>query len=187
MKSSWVIRGLVLVGALGLWGCTGEEDPATDAVDTDTVVEDTDVDDPTETVVEDTGVDTDTDVGPVDQTFIRYTWVVDRWPNENRIEAMCDGKMVFEQVDFLSPSGLYEVRLDVEPGTECNLNLYDGLGEELPKGEVYVCDVLQEVWVSQTGYGPVSVGTVTSELCVPGCMDPGAENFDAIATVAATS
>ena len=153
MQSSWFVGGLALVAAHGLLGCTPEPPPVEPTPDTD-VTEATDVTDVTD-VTEDTATDTDVTDEPVDQSFIRYTWVVDWWPNESRVEAVCDGKVVFEQTDFLSPSGLYEVRLDVEPGSECNLNLYDGLGQRLPKGEVYVCDILQEVWVSQTRHEQV--------------------------------
>lgn len=142
---------------------------------------------PAETVPDDTDsdpvVDTDTDAGvvPARSGQLRLVLVTEALPTDTRARLRCDGRDLIDEGGF-NVIGRREWTFTVTPGELCAVDLFDARGGVLPGGELYNCSVRVGSWGPERGLER-TVAEVEVAACVPGCVDPVAENHDPEATL----
>jgi hypothetical protein len=116
----------------------------------------------------------------LDATLV-IEWEVKNLPNENTIELVCDGRVVYDETDFVVDR-TYTYQTVQPPGQRCFVRMSDERGGALAAGRVVNCSNEVARWEQQRGYEEV-VAEFTAMGCVRGCNDPIAENYDEVANL----
>ncbi len=128
----------------------------------------------------DTLADTDTDASPTAKSAdIRVEWTVEDSPNNGAMEVVCEGRSLASNDGYVN-EGPYDLRLEALVGSRCFVRFSDTRGGRIPAGSVKNCSVEVGRWASVRSYAE-TVASFEVFACVPGCIDPVAENYDATA------
>lgn len=157
-------RGLAAAGCALVAACPGAAGPSGSDTDSDAATADTDV----PVVAERSGQ-------------LRLVVITEALPTDTRVVLMCDGRTLVDEGRF-NALGRREWTFTVSPGELCAVEVSDARGGLLPGGELYNCSLRVGAWEAARGLAS-TVAEVEVEACVPGCVDPVAENHSPGATL----